>query len=284
MSNLAEKAKTTKKPAKSEKVSHDYVVAVEDLHSLNVYQKLVVARRMVNEAQLNKTGKNMHMEFKYFKLDDIVPIATDVFYTLGLVLHFDEIGTAGTATQTVDDDGVVTVQTEPMWSATVINADNPSETISWRGKYTDAPAIKNSKGGYATTPIQAAGSSITYWRRYVWLIVLDIVEPDTTDSTDSTRKAAKGVAHPHIPPTSNERQAIADKLTNANPASQLILKSLETNIKSMLKAAKGSEVEETATKLAAKAKNDTENFTAGATSDVETLITAVTKVTHKAGK
>ena len=45
----------------------------------NVYQKLLKARAMFLNADPKKSGKNMQLAFKYFELDDIVPIAIKIF-------------------------------------------------------------------------------------------------------------------------------------------------------------------------------------------------------------
>lgn len=44
----------------------------------NVYQRLLAARAKFLEADVQKTGKNMHLSFKYFELNDIVPPATRI--------------------------------------------------------------------------------------------------------------------------------------------------------------------------------------------------------------
>jgi hypothetical protein len=67
--------------------------------TLNVYQKLLKARAMFLETDVQKTGKNMHLSFKYFELDDIVPSSIRIFGEVGLipVVNF----TADTATMTI---------------------------------------------------------------------------------------------------------------------------------------------------------------------------------------
>jgi hypothetical protein len=67
--------------------------------TMNVYQKLLKARATFLGANAKKSGKNMTLAFKYFELDDIVPIATKIFEDIGLisVVNF----TADTATLTI---------------------------------------------------------------------------------------------------------------------------------------------------------------------------------------
>ena len=49
----------------------------------NVYQKLIKARELFLNADVQKTGKNMHLSFKYFELDDIVPHRNSHFLNSG---------------------------------------------------------------------------------------------------------------------------------------------------------------------------------------------------------
>lgn len=78
----------------------------------NVYQKLLTARAKFLEANVEKTGKNMHLSFKYFELEDIVPTAIRIFNEVGLipVVNF----TADVATMNI------------------INTDNPEESDTVR--------------------------------------------------------------------------------------------------------------------------------------------------------
>lgn len=46
--------------------------------AMNVRQKLAKARLYFLNQKVQKSGKNMHLEFKYFELEDIVPPATRV--------------------------------------------------------------------------------------------------------------------------------------------------------------------------------------------------------------
>ena len=51
----------------------------------NVYQKLLEARVLFMEEDVKKSGKNMKMSYKYFELQDIVPVATPIFQKVGLL-------------------------------------------------------------------------------------------------------------------------------------------------------------------------------------------------------
>ena len=45
---------------------------------MNVWMKLLVARQKFLEAGVKKSGINRHLEFKYFELEDIVPVITPI--------------------------------------------------------------------------------------------------------------------------------------------------------------------------------------------------------------
>ena len=128
--------------------------------TMNVYQKLLKARATFLGANAKKSGKNMTLAFKYFELDDIVPIATKIFEEIGLisVVSF----TAETAT------------------LTIVNTENGDESIAFT-----APMVI-SEGNKAVTPVQALGATITYFRRYLYMMALDICEPDEIDSVGTT--------------------------------------------------------------------------------------------------
>ena len=141
--------------------------------TMNVYQKLLKARANFLGANAKKSGKNMTLAFKYFELDDIVPVATKIFEEIGLI-------------------SVVNF-TSDMAVIHIINTENGDESISFT-----APMVI-SEGNKAVTPVQALGATITYFRRYLYMIALDICEPDGIDAIGAT-PTAPTVATP-TPPT-----------------------------------------------------------------------------------
>ena len=131
---------------------------------MNVMQKLAKARLYFLNSKITKSGKNMKLEFKYFELEDIVPTAIRIFAKVGLLA--------------VDD-----LSGDPV-SLTVYNVDNPGEfPITFKMPYREQGQIISKTGSAVTNPLQALGSSVTYLRRYLWMIALDITEPDSIDDT-----------------------------------------------------------------------------------------------------
>ena len=123
----------------------------------NVYQKLLEARSLFLKHGIAKSGKHMELRYKYFELDDIVPIAMPIFAEVGIVplVNFTE------------DQAIMTM----------VNTDNPNEMIlfSCPMRYPSENKMVN--------PVQALGSAQTYLRRYLYMIALDICEPDTIEPT-----------------------------------------------------------------------------------------------------
>ena len=132
--------------------------------AMNVRQKLAKARLYFLNQKVQKSGKNMHLEFKYFELEDIVPPATRIFARVGLTTEIDF----------TDEGGAV---------MKVYNVDNIEEApMEFRVPYREVKPIVSNAGKEVTNPMQALGSSITYLRRYLWMAVLDITEPDDIDA------------------------------------------------------------------------------------------------------
>ena len=220
----------------------------------NVYQKLISAREQFLNADVQKTGKNMHLSFKYFELDDIVPPAIRIFSAIGLVpvVNF----TADTGTMTI------------------INTDNPEDTVSFVAPFNQIAPIMSNTGKQATNEMQALGSSITYMRRYLYMMALDICESDTIDANAGKpvpADTAPAPAAPKAPATPQQRQEVKEELTApADNATTLQIKGL----KSVLKKLKDSDP--TKENLIAQIAVQTKGFSEISKSDCEALITRIT--------
>lgn len=184
--------------------------------TMNVRQKLAKARLYFLNQKVTKSGKNMHLEFKYFELEDIVPPAIRIFARVGLTTTID-----------FTDEGAV---------MKVYNVDNAEEApMEFRVPYREVKPIVSNAGKEVTNPMQALGSSITYLRRYLWMAVLDITEPDDVDanlgSEDTTEDdnefaeeaaaaapAKKEKKTKKAPATVAEREEAKKELTSADGA------------------------------------------------------------------
>ena len=56
----------------------------QDPHVMNVYGKLIEARKRFLDAGVKKKGVNRYAEFKYFRLDEIIPTKQEIFREVGL--------------------------------------------------------------------------------------------------------------------------------------------------------------------------------------------------------
>lgn len=189
-----------------------------DKKTVNVYTKLAQARLKFLQAGASKSGKNLHLEFKYFELEDIVPTATQIFAELNLI-HVVKF-----------QDGIAEM--------IVMDAEDPTDEIQFTLPFREIDPIVSKTGNVVTNALQALGASVTYLRRYLWMMALDIVEADSIDAnitkaetpkeeakapekaTEPTKKASK-------PKTKEERKEITAELTDPDgQADDLQLKAL----------------------------------------------------------
>lgn len=208
-----------------------------DKTTMNVRQKLAKARLDFLDAKVQKSGKHMQLEFKYFELDDIVPAAIRIFFENGLVSNtvFDDVDRKATMT--------------------IYDADDMnSEGIVFSAPFRETEQIISKAGKMVTNPVQALGSSITYLRRYLWMMALDITEPDSIDP--NTQVEEESVPVRKIPATVEERAEAKITLTSSDPnADEELIGKLKSLCKQLLE--KDETQEEFVTTIALK----TEGFT-----------------------
>lgn len=165
---MAEEKKTTKTEGKA----------------LNIYEKLTIAREKFLTAGVKKSGKNTYAEFKYFTLEDIIPVKQKIFDELKLS---DYIAFSS-------DLAVLTL----------VNTENPDEFIVFSSPLAeDESLIKN--------PIQKLGAVQTYIRRYLYLMELDIIEADTVDAVADKPIDENGKPAPNNAPKKNNRPATVEE-------------------------------------------------------------------------
>jgi hypothetical protein len=204
----------------------------------NVYEKLLAARVAFLESNVTKSGKNMHLAFKYFELDDIVPKATEIFDALGRVI----------LVSFTKEEAVMKV----------VNVDKPEEYAIF-----SAPLVQltENKG---TNAVQAFGATVTYYRRYLYMLALDICEPDEIDA--GIKGSTSAPVAPTVTPAPVNIAPTEKPLTNADGnASEIQIKQLKEVLKK-LKDADPSK-EEMITKIAV----ETSGFTKISKADCETL-------------
>ena len=131
----------------------------------NLMQKIGEARIRLGDENLKKSGWNPHAKFNYFKLDDFLPAARKICKDVGILPV--ESFSSDTATMKVYD------------------CDDMSVSISF-----SCPCEKPNIPGANTT--QAIGGMVTYMRRYLWMILLEVTEDDEFDAAQGGSDDAYG--------------------------------------------------------------------------------------------
>ena len=237
------------KPIKNKKQKGENKMATTTTKTANVYQKLLKARAMFLASNTQKSGKNMHLAFKYFELDDIVPIATKIFEEVGLIAIVSFI--------------------ENCAVMNIIDIDNPADSIGFH-----APLVQLSENK-GTNAVQAFGSTVTYYRRYLYMIALDICEPDEIDAGLKNKPATTVAPTPTPAETPATKPTVlapitlapAEKpLTNADGnASEIQIKQLKEVLKKL------KDTDPTKEELIAKIALETKGFTVISKADCEAL-------------
>lgn len=196
----------------------------------NIYQKLMQARIDFSKKNISTSGYNQHLDFDYLELKDIVPVANQVFQSNGLVLitTFDENGCVGT----------------------LMDTDNTESSIKFTIAYRQPEADNRARN---TSAIQICGQNITYLRRYMYLLVLDIIVSDEIDSDHedeapavvpavkatpkaksepkTEKKSTAKVVASKASATSEERKEIKKELTDSDAeATKLQVDALKTKM------------------------------------------------------
>ena len=201
---------------KPDKKKEEKKMATTKATTESIYRKLAAAREEFLAAGIKKTGKNMQLKSMYFTLDDIVPLAMPIFHKHGLMpLTSFSVDTA---------------------SLTVIDMDNPESVIPF------TIPIREYLGNAAVTPVQAMGATVSYYRRFLYQVCLDIVEVDEMEEgllPMAPKPVNKPVTIPvttsaKIPVSEEQREAVKENLTDVDgPATELQIASLKKKLKDL---------------------------------------------------
>lgn len=183
---------------------------------MNIYQKLLAVRMEFLEADKKKSGRNTHAEFLYFELMDIVPVAQPIFAKYGLLM----------------------IPTFPEGKAVahVVNVDKPEEVIDF-----EIPLVLISEPAkFRMNEIQGVGSAVTYYRRYLYMIVLDLVETDAFDGQDGKKNLIPPKEEeakkepPKKPITKEERDTIKSEIIENSKATEDDVNALKAVLKALM--------------------------------------------------
>lgn len=217
---LGNTQKTKKKRKEVEKMA---TAKTENYSDMNVYKKLQMVRMDFANSNVKKSGVNRFAEYKYFELADIVPTANMLFakYSCLLVCAFDK----GFA------NGIL------------YNTDSPDECICFGFEMKQLDII-SAEGKRKMNEMQALGSEITYAHRYLYQLVLDIVENDSIEPTigaDADKEVEKPKAGRKPPATAADRKQAVEELTGAGDKEVECTKTQITAIKNGLKKLRETE-------------------------------------------
>ena len=122
---------------------------------MNVYEKLIQARVMFQEANVKKSGQNKYAGYTYFELNDILPICNKICNEIKAVcvLNFTE--------------SVATLQ--------FIDCEKTDDVITFTSPMSEATL----KGCHK---VQNLGAVETYIKRYLYQNCFEIAENDALDS------------------------------------------------------------------------------------------------------
>ena len=206
-----------------------------DYTEMSVGRKLAKARAMFLRAGTSKSGKNVKLEFKYFELEDILKYAIPIFDRVGLI----------------NDMSITTERA----MAKIFNADNMGEEpICFEIPYGYMDQIVSKAGNVVTNNIQALGGSVTYLRRYLWMMILEVIEPDEIDPNLGADEEEEPVpmkkSKPKPPATVEERAEAKKELVKEPEATEEQITELKSLCKELI--AKDEKQEEFVNKIALK--------------------------------
>lgn len=164
---------------------------------LNIYQKIMKARKMFQEEEVKKSGRNDFQGFAYLELEDIVPPAIRICEDIGL---YSEVQPNGS-----DALGFATMK--------IVNVDNPEEQVMYKIR---SPTVNPDSG--INAKLQDTGRIQTYLRRYLYMLFLDIAVPDEVDAESKTtvKKATKkATVKPKSTKKSTAKTGVTTKKTKA---------------------------------------------------------------------
>ncbi len=167
---------------------------IEERKEMNVYAKIQRARKLLVEGGLKKGKVNNFSKFSYFELGDFIPQINVIFDELGL---FSKV--------TVNDQN---------GSLLIINTDKPNDYAL----FTCQSAPLELKGA---VPLQSIGGQMTYIRKYLYMLALEISEVDILDSSDNgdvTNVKPQNVEEPKKSSLKSEVTALCKEKSKENRA------------------------------------------------------------------
>lgn len=132
------------------------------METLNLFTKLQAIKVELLNSNLRKSGKNKYSNYDYYELSDFLPTISTLCSKYGVfttVSFNNELATL-----------------------TAINCENTTETYSITSPMRDVELS-------SCNAIQSLGGVETYQRRYLYMSMFDIVDPDQFDGNNSNNTA-----------------------------------------------------------------------------------------------
>jgi len=123
----------------------------------SLFELLQEIRFAISKTELKKSGYNAFAKFSYFELKDFLPTAVKLFNDAKITPIFNI---------EIDPNGV---------EYAVLVLYKGAERICFKVPTAEANG---------SNPIQSLGAKITYLRRYLYMVCLDLVENDIVDAGD----------------------------------------------------------------------------------------------------
>ena len=122
---------------------------------MSIFKKISEARVKLQGTKINKSGENKFAKFKYYELADFLPTLNKINLELGICTRFEII--------------------ENNACLTVFDIDKQEDNITFT-----IPYISSELKG--ATKIQELGATITYLRRYLFLVAFEITDGEVVDA------------------------------------------------------------------------------------------------------
>lgn len=223
---------------------------------MNIYQKLLLVRDEFARAEVKKSGKNIQLSSLFYELADIVPVVRPMFMKYRLL----------PLTTVASGKAVMTI----------VDVDAPEQTLVFELD------VQTYEGNKAVTPPQAYGAVVTYYRRYLYMVALDIVEADYLENNINPPEVPETKVEAPAPVPTPKAETVAPAPTTEKPltdgdgqASELQIKQLKETFKKLLEADPSKEA------MVAEIAVNTQGFTNISKKDCENLIMATNKTLEK---
>ena len=154
-----------------------------DIPMEGVKTKLQVARVMLQKENLTKTGKNDFAHFDFFQLEDFLLKVNEIFAKLGLYSEFSISPVTVDYEETILKDAEGTqIARKPIIKEMAIldiyDVQKENDMVSYEMEVAPVQIGNNTKQNI----YQAAGGRNTYYKRYLYMNALEIVEKDESDA------------------------------------------------------------------------------------------------------